>query len=227
MLRRVDVGGCVLDAGAGTGVVARAALRHGARRAVLCDLAPGMLRASGLPAVAGDVARLPFRDGSFDLAAGGFLLSHVVDPATALRELGRVAVRVAASAFRSGWTHPAKTAVDELLAAEGYAPPAWHRRLKDVGEPAVADAGRLATVAQRAGLAEVVVHELQVDTAVREPGELVDWRLGMAHVAPFVAALPAVRRDALRAAAVSTLRGVEPLEVPMLVLTACRPAQRH
>jgi SAM-dependent methyltransferase len=223
MLRDVRVSGTALDVGAGTGVAARAALRRGASRAVVCDVSPAMLRRAGLPAVVADAARLPFADGAFDLATAACLLGHLDEPETALREMARVAGMLAASAFRTGWTHPVKTVVDDLLARAGYTTPGWYRRLKRVGEPAVGDAARLAALAHRAGLPGVTVEQRSVETGLCEPADLVDWRLGMAHVAPFVAALPPEYRIRLRAQAEAALAGCPPLVVPLLVLTARAP----
>ena len=58
-----------------------------------------------------------------------------------------------------------------------------------------------------------------VQAGLDSPGQLAAWRLGMAHVAPFVAALPAARRAELRRAAAAAAAGTGPLIVSMLVLT--------
>lgn len=84
----------VLDVGAGTGV-STAELAGSGAYAVGVDLSLGMLRAGrrvrpGVPLLAGDALRLPFRDGSFDAATISFALRNVVDPGAALRELARV-----------------------------------------------------------------------------------------------------------------------------------------
>lgn len=230
MLARAPVLGTVLDVGAGTGVVGRAALRRSAQRVVATDVSAPMLGRG--PAEAGPVVaeatRLPFADGAFDLAAAACVLGHLVDPGAALREMDRVAGALVASAFASGWTHPAKAVVDDVLAREGYRPPRWYRWLKDVGEPAVAEPSRFARWAHAAGLRDATVHELVVDTGVRDPADLVAWRLGMAHHAPFVASLPPDRRAAVRADAESALAGCGPVVVPLLVLTADQGcAERH
>ncbi len=125
----------VLDLGAGTGAAGRAALAAGAGQVVAADLAVGMLRAAGpaLHPVAADAAALPFRAGSFDLVTAAFCLNHLPDPAAALAEARRVGAALAASTFASGWTHPAKDAVDAALRPFGYREPpgtpasAWTR----------------------------------------------------------------------------------------------------
>jgi hypothetical protein len=59
-----------------------------------------------------------------------------------------------------------------------------------------------------------------VEAGMSSPAQLASWRLGMAHVAPFVASLPAARQAELRRAAESAVAGCGPLVVSMLVLTA-------
>lgn len=83
----------ILDAGCGTGRLA-AALASAGARVVGLDADEGMLavarrRVRG-PLVAGDVTRLPFRDGAFDLAVAVTVLEFVADPDRAFAELVRV-----------------------------------------------------------------------------------------------------------------------------------------
>ena len=59
-----------------------------------------------------------------------------------------------------------------------------------------------------------------VPTALATPAQLASWRLGMAHVAPFVSSLDEARRAALRRAAERAVAGTGPLVVSMTVLTA-------
>lgn len=86
-LAKVLVGSCprtlpgcrVLDLGAGTGAVSRAAGAHGAN-VVAADAAWGMLAADRErrpPAVVADVAELPFTGGVFDAVVGSFVFNHV------------------------------------------------------------------------------------------------------------------------------------------------------
>jgi len=81
-----------LDLAAGTAVSTVDLTRHGGR-AIACDFSLGMLaagRARSVPKVAGDGARLPFRNGSFDAVAISFGLRNVADVDAVLRELRRV-----------------------------------------------------------------------------------------------------------------------------------------
>ena len=64
---------------------------------------------------------------------------------------------------------------------------------------------------------------MSVPTGLATPAELVSWRLGMAHYAPFLRSLDpagraAARQSAERAVAAATPNG--PLVVSMTVLTA-------
>lgn len=125
----VALAGClVLDVGSGTGAVAQAAAARGAR-VVAVDRSTEMVSygsAQGWPAVVADVLALPLRDGVCDAAAAGFLLNHL-PPAAALAELARV-VRpggvVLASTWAGGQRDAAKAAIDAVVAAWGWVPPA-------------------------------------------------------------------------------------------------------
>lgn len=90
-------GGRVLDVACGTGVVARECLERvtAAGKVVGFDINPGMLAvARGLqPAIEwqqGDVASLPFGDGTFDAVTCQFALMFFPDRVVALREMWRV-----------------------------------------------------------------------------------------------------------------------------------------
>jgi ubiquinone/menaquinone biosynthesis C-methylase UbiE len=214
----------VLDLGAGTGAAGAAALAAGASRVLAADLAPAMLAScpAGLWPVAADAAALPFRAESFGLTLAAFCLGHLPDVPACLREVRRVSGALAVSSFAPGWTHPAKRAVDDVLAGFGYRPPAWYLTFKQQTEPRSQDPDWLCAQVSAAGFTDVAVRTLSVCTAVATPAQLAAWRLGMAHVAPFVASLPAGRQSALRQSAEAAAAGARagPLEVSMLVLTA-------
>lgn len=213
-------GSSVLDAGAGTGVAGEQATARGAACVVAVDLAPRMLPKPPALAVGGDLLRLPFRDGSFDLAAAAFSIGHAPDPVRALAELRRVARALAASAFAVGWTHLAKEVVEAALVSRGYRQPDWYRAFKEGAEARVGDPHRLAELATAAGYVSVDVRQVDVDGGLTTPADLVAWRLGMAHTAPFVAGLPAATLADLRAEAEAALVGAPAVVVPMLVLSA-------
>lgn len=213
-------GATVLDAGAGTGVAGEQAAARGAARVVAVDLAPRMLPRPPALAVGGDLLRLPFRDATFDVAVAAFSLGHAPDPVQALGELRRVARTLAASAFPVGWTHPAKDVVDGALAQRGHRPPDWYVAFKDGAEARVGAADRLADLAAAAGYRSVRVGRVDVDGGLATPADMVAWRLGMAHTAPFVAGLSSAEVAGVRAEAEAALVGAPAVVVPMLVLSA-------
>jgi demethylmenaquinone methyltransferase/2-methoxy-6-polyprenyl-1,4-benzoquinol methylase len=90
-------GGCLLDLGAGTGDLARQALRQTpSSTAVAADFTLEMMLAGKIrPAtrlewVAADALHLPFATGRFDALVSGFLLRNVSDLIRALAEQHRV-----------------------------------------------------------------------------------------------------------------------------------------
>ena len=189
------------------------------------DLSVAMLRRgraaqdpAGARPVAADAAALPFRDHSFDLVLAAFCFNHLAHLAAGLSEARRVGGALAASMFAPGWTHPAKDAVDAALRSFGYQPPAWHAALSPGSR--ASDPAELAEGAAAAGFTQVRVHTIVVPTGLTTPAELVSWRLGMAHVAPFVRELDAPGAAALRRTAERAVAGAGPLVVAMTALTA-------
>src|SRR5206468_3673298 len=124
----------------------------------------------------------PFADASFDLVTAAFCLGHLPDPAAGMVELRRVGNALVASAFVPGWTHPAKEAVDAVMAEVGFVVPDWYRRVKDETEPAVNDAAALVDLAREAGFGSAEVQVLEVDSGLATPADVVAWRFGMAHL---------------------------------------------
>ena len=219
----VEVSGArVLDVGAGTAVASDAALMLGAARAVASDISLEMLhrRTPSIPAVAANAMQLPFADATFDLVVSAFSLGHLDDPAVALAEWRRVAPSVLVSTFAPGPPHPAKEAVTATVKRFGFVPPPWHQRLTAQLEPRVEDPASLAALAKAAGYTRIDVTSVGVDTGLRSPEEIVDWRFGMANVAPFIAGLPAARRGAVRRAAEEAVAGLAPVTVDIQVLSA-------
>lgn len=85
----------LLDLGAGTGDLAREALRQFPEaRVAAADFTLEMMRVgqhvSILPFSAADALRLPFADASFDAAVSGFLMRNVIDIHKGLQEQFRV-----------------------------------------------------------------------------------------------------------------------------------------
>jgi SAM-dependent methyltransferase len=85
--------GDVLELGAGYGQLA-AALAPKSTRYVCVELDAAVLRdvraRAGLPGVAADIHRLPFRDASFETVVANNVIEHAFDPLRALGEIRRV-----------------------------------------------------------------------------------------------------------------------------------------
>jgi SAM-dependent methyltransferase len=84
----------VFDVGCGTGELSRVLASETDGDVVGVDADPALLRVAGeetgLPVVAGDATRLPFRDGAADLVVCQALLINLPDPAAAVAEFARV-----------------------------------------------------------------------------------------------------------------------------------------
>jgi SAM-dependent methyltransferase len=214
----IDVAGArVLDAGAGTGVAGDALWRQGAATVVAVDLAPGMLPRPPALSTVGDLARLPFADGSFDLAAAAFSLNHFTDPVPPMAELRRVADALVATAYAPEWVHPAKEAVEAVLLRHGYEPPEWYAVVRADANPSAAD---LEAYAASAGYDDARAIQLDVATGMDSAADLVDWRFGMAHTAPYLSGLTTENRTQVRRDAEAAVAGMPPLVVAMIVLSA-------
>ncbi len=150
-----------------------------------------------------------------------FCLNHLGRLDAGLAEARRVGAAIAASTFAPGWTHPAKDAADGALRSFGYRPPAWYAALAPGSR--ASDPEVLAGHAAAAGFTRVRVTVTAVPTGLATPAELVSWRLGMAHYAPFMRSLDPAGRVAVRRAAeqaVAAVTGGAPLVVSMVLLTA-------
>ena len=210
-------GALVLDLGAGTGVGSRAAAAAGAR-VIAVDLALGMLvadRERRPPAIVGDAVAMPFTSGSFDVVLAPFCLNHLSEPSAGVAEAARVLRRggvLLASTYAADDDHEVKAAVDQALSEAGWAPPAWYGEVK----AAMASWGTVDAAAaplERGGLAPLLVERREVAFPELTPLDLVAWRLGMAHTAPFVAGLDQPRRDELVRRALELL---EPDPAPLV-----------
>jgi ubiquinone/menaquinone biosynthesis C-methylase UbiE len=146
----------VLDVGSGTGTLAIAALeRWPALRVTGIDPSGAMLavaRADAAQRLAGraeryvtEIAyadRMPFDDGSFDLAMSSFVLQLVPSRAAALREIHRVLKPDGVLAWvtwqRTERAYAPDRIANEVLDAAGFDPPEADTRPGDVASPASA-----------------------------------------------------------------------------------------
>jgi len=169
-----DRPGEVLEVGCGTGYFTRhAAARLPDSRVAGLDLDEARLGYARARAAApnlrfetGDLARLPFEDGRFDLVYCRFVLVHAPDPTQAVREMARVARPggrvVAYEMVHDGiWFAPAKPAFARLLAAALQV-------MRERGmEPS--QGLHLASAMVRVGLAEVKVEVIPHAALATEP----------------------------------------------------------
>ena len=223
----------VLDAGAGTGLGSAALAAVGAQP-IAVDHSHGMLawdRRRRPPALAGDLSRLPLRDRAVDDVLAAFVLNHLDEPAAGLRELARVTRpggAILASSYATTSGSRARDALDEELRRRGFVPPGWYLDIKAVAVPQVGSAEAMGRVAAAAGLAGPEVSERAVDVGVDHAADLVDYRLGQAQHAGWLASLPAGRRAALRSELIEAIQPVMQPFRPTVVLLAAtvRPRGR-
>ena len=226
----IDLDGRVtLDIGSGTGVASRALQAHGARP-IGVDVSLDMLRHDAShrpPAAVADAMTLPFADNSVGGAVYAFCLNHLDEPDVALREAARVVAPggvVLASVFSADYDPPEKATMEKILTRFGWSRPDWHDKLKDLTEPLLATPERFAACARAAGLVDVDTIATTVESGLDRAADVVSWRLGMPHTAPFVGALPSSQRAALTAAAEEAMAvGLQPVR-PRVVLLSSRVA---
>lgn len=220
----------VLDAGAGTGAACRALSRAGALPVAL-DTSVDMLAQIGdaaLVAVAGDICAAPFLDASFGAAISTFAISHVDTPARALTELRRVvkpAGLVVAAVFGTAPPNASKDVIDRVATEHGYVPPPWYVHVKTHTEPLTNTPSALRACGGAAGLGGVNVDDITVDSGMDSADAIVRYRIGMAHLAPFVDSLnPASRERFVDEACAAVGRCGQGLALRVLVLSGDVPA---
>jgi ubiquinone/menaquinone biosynthesis C-methylase UbiE len=223
----------VLDLGAGTGATSRAISRAGGR-VIAVDISHAMLRLRSPlrpPAIMADIAALPLRDGCVDAAVGAFSLSHVENPTAVLCEAARAVAAggpVLVGVFAEvGDRHEVKAIVDRIAREFGHVDPDWYVHLKTDLEPQVASEEALREAARVAGLTDVVVTDVTVDTGCDDPAALVRWRLGGAALAPFAAALSHSDRSRMIDLAIGELgHEAQSLRPLVRIMSSLAPAAR-
>lgn len=214
-------GRLALDVGSGTGAATRALQTRGAR-VVALDAAVGMIASGPAPGVVGDARLLPFRDRSFAAVAAAFCLNHIDPPADGMREMGRVTEPggvVLVSSYGIDPEHPVKPAVQASLASAGHVLPDWYEAIQSGPAAELRTAEGMTRVAHDAGLDPQVT---EIDIAFPDLGvmDLVAWRMGMAHNAPFVATLGATQHETVVSRTLDTLGDAPTLVRRIVVLTA-------
>ena len=215
----------VADVGTGTGAAADVAVAAGAR-VIGLDRSIGMLahrRRERPRAVCADVLALPLADGCFDVVVAAFLLNHL-SPGPALAQIRRV-LRPRGAVLASTWaggTDPVKAVVTDAARAWGWVEPAWYRAMKDEVEPVTGNPEALEAAASAAGLTAVRAETVQVDVRVRDPRDVVAYRLALPQFAPFLAGLAPADRRALADRAAAAVAPLVPAWRPPVVLLVAR-----
>lgn len=214
----------VLDVGAGTGAGSRALAAAGARP-IAADIAAGMLRAATprVPSAVADARALPIASNGIDGYFAAFCLNHLTDPHVALCEAARV-VRpggpVLVSAYAADDHHPVKAAVEAAAAELGWQPERWVGAMREAAIPLLATVEGALAVTGRTPLTAAGAEAVAVDFSDLEPAALVEWRLGMAQMAPFVGGLSEDARARLASRAAALLGDAPGLVRRIIVLHA-------
>jgi SAM-dependent methyltransferase len=222
-------GRLVLDLGSGTGV-ADAALAEAGARSVAVDLSADMLawNAATRPAgVVADVRHLPLADQSVDDVLAAFVLNHVPDPDRGLAEAARVTRpggAVLGCVYAVSSRSEVRDALDDAARNMGWAVPEWYVAIKEDAAPVLGTSADMAAAATEAGLVVVAAEERAVDVGIITPEHLVDYRLGQAQFAGWLAGMDATRARRLKAALADQIRAVmQPYQPTVVFLSALAP----
>lgn len=220
-------GRSVLDVGAGTGV-GSTALRASGARPIALDLSHDMLlwdRANRPPSAVADVLAVPVKDGGVDDVFASFVLNHVAEPIEGIRELARTARSGGAflvSTYANESRSAARDCIDVVTSEHGWQAPDWYVRLKGAVAPLLGSGEAMEEAAANAGLVDVVVDEGPIDVGVHRAEQLVDYRLGQAHISEYLRTLPPDGQADLRAAAIAAVEPVMQPYCPIVVFLSAR-----
>jgi hypothetical protein len=111
--------------------------------------------------------------------------------------------------------------IDAVAAAHGFTPPGWYAELTGEQAPLLGSADRMERAALDAGLVEVRVEEGPADLGLTSAAALVDYRLGQAQFAGWLAGLDEATRAALRREALAAVApAMEPYRPGVVQLIA-------
>lgn len=197
-LAGVRAGMRALDVGCGPGVLtSRLADRLGPENVRAVDPSPPFVEAArgrcpGVDVRAGTAERLPFEDGSFDVALANLVVHFMSDPVGGLREMGRVGGLVGATV----WNHATATGPLSVFwqAAKDLDPDvADEATLPGTGE------GDLGELARAAGLRDVEEGQITVSVPYASFEEWWEpYTLGVGPAGDHVKSLDDTARERLR-----------------------------
>lgn len=189
VLARADTADRLLDLGTGTGALLAAlgTRRKTMGRVVACDRSLAMLKSAQryapMSAVAAEITRLPFRDGSFDIVTANCVLSHVREYTRVLDETRRVlaAGGVFASASWGPPSDPYAAAWTELL-GEAITKDAVANALDEVGprEAFFSSVENVGAALREAGFRDVAMDVSELPFAGSVPEYLAEREIGAA-----------------------------------------------
>jgi SAM-dependent methyltransferase len=208
LVERLDlpVGGRWLDVGCGTGALVEAVARLGAPAEVVgVDPSKGYVaharernadRRVGFEVA--DAAKLPFEDGSFDVAASGLVLNFLADPAEAAGEMVRV-VRPGGTVAAYVWDYAGGMQLIRCLWDAAVALDPGAAQLDEGRRFPLCSPDALAELFGGAGLAEVETWAIEVPTVFSDFEDVWGPLLGGQGPAPgYVATLDEPARTRLR-----------------------------
>ncbi|WP_409494148.1 class I SAM-dependent methyltransferase [Amycolatopsis sp. cmx-11-12] len=189
----------VLDVGAGRGAVARAALAKGCAVTAI-DASPLMMRRLAeehpeISASEGDLYRMEFADGSFDLVTAGFVMQVLDDPLAALTEFRRVLAPGGTVALSLERQSVGRLAWFQDLSLEFFAP-------GGAAEPKAAQPGpmtfdQLDALLVEAGFEDLTRETVELPKPLAGPDALLDWMMPRG-LAEMISALPPERGEEFR-----------------------------